>query len=101
MTLDFHAVTSPNAVSSTSSSFVTRNAGQKAEPESPTADRRKSAGRPVGGERRQFGSSHSGLSPAAAELAIAIDQYKLQHRRRYITCEEMLVVINRLGYHKQ
>lgn len=51
-------------------------------------------------ERRQFGSSHANLSPAAAELALAIDQYKLEHRRRYITCEEMLMVINQLGYHR-
>jgi hypothetical protein len=85
---------------------VTRTAGQKTAPESPTSesaalDRRKSAGRPSSSERRQFGSSHAGLSPAAAELAVAIDQYKLQHRRRYITCEEMLVVITQLGYRRE
>jgi hypothetical protein len=51
-------------------------------------------------ERRQFGSSHQGLSEAGRELAVAIDQYKLQHRRRYITCDEMLLVITRLGYSK-
>ena len=106
MTLDFHSATLSNAASSTSPGFVTRNAGQKTAPETPTSesaaiDRRKAAGRPVGGERRQFGSSHSGLSPAAAELAGAIDQYKLQHRRRYITCEEMLVVITQLGYRRE
>ncbi|MGB7345103.1 MAG: hypothetical protein WBD20_12890 [Pirellulaceae bacterium] len=50
------------------------------------------------GERRQFGSSHSGLSPAGHELATAIDQYKLQHHRRYITCDEMLSVLQSLGY---
>ncbi len=49
-------------------------------------------------ERRQFGSSHSDLSPDARELAVAIDQYKLDHRRRYITCEEMFMVIRQLGY---
>lgn len=101
MTIDLHSATLSNAASSTSSGFVMRNAGQKAEPESPATDRRKSPGRPAGGERRQFGSSHSGLSPAAAELANAIDQYKLQHRRRYITCEEMLVVITQLGYRRE
>lgn len=52
-------------------------------------------------ERRQFGNTHYGLSPAARELAEAIDGYKLQHRRRYVTYEEMLQVITQLGYVKQ
>ncbi|WP_235934750.1 hypothetical protein [Candidatus Laterigemmans baculatus] len=52
------------------------------------------------GERRQFASSHQGLSPAARELALAIDRYKLEHRRRYVTFEEMLQVISALGYQK-
>ncbi len=51
-------------------------------------------------ERRQFGNSHSDLSPEARELGLAIDQYKLVHRRRYITYEEMLNVVRSLGYHK-
>lgn len=51
-------------------------------------------------ERRQFGNSHEGLSPEAAELAQAIDQYKLHHRRRFITFEEMLSVVKSLGYHR-
>ena len=49
-------------------------------------------------ERRQFGNSHEGLSPDAAELAQAIDEYKLRHRRRFITFEEMLAVVKSLGY---
>lgn len=49
-------------------------------------------------ERRQFVSSHDGLSPDAKELALAIDSYKLQNRRRYITFEEMLSVVKSLGY---
>jgi hypothetical protein len=49
-------------------------------------------------ERRQFSNSHEELSPEAAELARAIDQYKLYHRRRFITFEEMLGVIKSLGY---
>jgi hypothetical protein len=53
-----------------------------------------------GVERRQFGNSHRGLSPDAQELAEAIDSYKLEHRRRYITFEEMLCVIHDLGYVK-
>jgi hypothetical protein len=49
-------------------------------------------------ERRQFANSYDELSPDAAELARAIDGYKLQHRRRFITFEEMLAVIKSLGY---
>lgn len=52
-------------------------------------------------ERRQFVNSHEDLSPAARELAIAIDEYKLRHRRRFITYEEMLNVVLDLGYGKQ
>jgi hypothetical protein len=51
-------------------------------------------------ERRQFANSHEELSPEAAELARAIDQYKLFHRRRFITFEEMLGVIKSLGYRR-
>lgn len=64
-------------------------------------DRRATGSLPPGrAERRQFGNSHRGLSPAALELAEAIDGYKVQHRRRYITFEEMLRVIQSLGYSK-
>lgn len=51
-------------------------------------------------ERRQFANSHKGLSPEATELATAIDEYKLRHRRRFITYEETLSVIKSLGYHR-
>ncbi|MCA9262890.1 MAG: hypothetical protein KDA60_03535 [Planctomycetales bacterium] len=51
-------------------------------------------------ERRQFADSHAGLSPAAKELAVAIDEYKMVHRRRFISYEEMLTVIESLGYTK-
>ncbi|HEY2882933.1 MAG TPA: hypothetical protein VGJ15_10875 [Pirellulales bacterium] len=51
-------------------------------------------------ERRQFTNSHEGLSPEALELALAIDHYKLAHRRRFITYEEMLNVVKALGYTK-
>lgn len=51
-------------------------------------------------ERRQFSNSHEELSPEARELAIAIDNYKLYHRRRFITFEEMLDVMKSLGYAK-
>jgi len=53
-----------------------------------------------GRERRQFANSHDGMTPEAQELANAIDGYKLRHRRRFITYEEMLAVIKTLGYHK-
>lgn len=58
------------------------------------------SGMPPAVERRQFADSHEGLSPEARELAYAIDSYKLLHRRRFITYEEMLAVIKQLGYHK-
>ena len=68
----------------------------------PFVDRRSydpGVGLPAG-ERRQFSNSHDDLSPEASELAHAIDGYKLSHRRRFITYEEMLSVIRSLGYHK-
>ncbi len=49
-------------------------------------------------ERRQFANNYDELSPEAGELARAIDGYKVQHRRRFITFEEMLAVIKSLGY---
>lgn len=63
-------------------------------------DRRETVKKATGSDRRQFASSHQGLSDDARELALAIDGYKLDHRRRYITFEEMLHVIRELGYHK-
>jgi hypothetical protein len=51
-------------------------------------------------ERRQFTNSHDDLSPDARELALAIDGYKMRHRRRFVDFEEMLAVIKSLGYHK-
>lgn len=51
-------------------------------------------------ERRQFTNSHDGLSPDARELAVAVDQYKSLHGRRFVTYEEMLSVVRALGYKK-
>ena len=51
-------------------------------------------------ERRQFRDSSVGRSSEVAELADAIDQYKLRHRRRFITFEELHDVIVDLGYCK-
>jgi hypothetical protein len=62
---------------------------------------RRASGNPQSGpaiERRQFANSYEDLSPEAADLARAIDGYKLQHRRRFINFEEMLAVIKSLGY---
>ena len=77
------------------------NAPAPVAPEDPSTafvDRRTNARKDDTGERRQFGSSHSGLSDAGRELALAIDQYKLEQHRRYITCDEMLKVMMSLGY---
>jgi len=63
-------------------------------------DRRNtlSPGDAPGRERRQFANSYDELSPDAAELARAIDTYKLSHRRRFINFEEMLAIFKSLGY---
>ena len=71
-------------------------------PNAPFVDRRSydpGVGTPAR-ERRQFTNSHEELSLEARELAQAIDQYKLAHRRRFITYEEMLSVVKSLGYSK-
>lgn len=62
-------------------------------------DRETSQGSPAR-ERRQFADSREELSPEARTLADAIDEYKLVHRRRFITYEEMLQVIKSLGYYR-
>jgi hypothetical protein len=73
-----------------------------AEPSSSFVDRRNygTGAETPSSERRQFTNSHEGLSPEARELALSIDHYKLAHRRRFITYEEMLSVVKALGYHK-
>jgi hypothetical protein len=53
-----------------------------------------------GRERRQFADSHDELSPEGKELARAVDAYKLMHRRRFVTHDEMLAVFKSLGYHR-
>lgn len=66
-------------------------------------DRRQSRddNRPEGiGERRQFSNSYNSENQDVNELALAIDQYKLRHRRRFITFEELHSVVTGLGYHK-
>lgn len=62
-------------------------------------DRRGSAGaQSPGRERRQFSNSYEELSPDAAEFARAVDAYKVRNRRRFISYEEMLLVMKSLGY---
>lgn len=65
-------------------------------------DRRQGnvAFRPNGPERRQFQDSRDSDNTQAVELAEAIDRYKLTHRRRFITYEELHSVISDLGYAK-
>ncbi len=51
-------------------------------------------------ERRQFSDSRNTARPEVDELARAVDQYKLRHRRRFITFEELFDVMASLGYRK-
>jgi hypothetical protein len=63
-------------------------------------DRRARGDEYGGPERRQFRDSHESSHPDIREIAEAIDQYKLQNRRRFITYAELHGVISKLGYHK-
>lgn len=75
---------------------------QQTSEQNPTfVDRRSNSdGSNPGQERRQFSSSHQTLRPEVIELAEAVDQYKLRHRRRFITFEELYDVMAELGYHR-
>jgi len=53
-----------------------------------------------GRERRQFRDGNRSDRPEVVELANAVDNYKMQNRRRFITFEELFDVIAGLGYHK-
>ena len=55
---------------------------------------------PPGAERRQFADGRDGARPEVKELAEAVDQYKLRHRRRFITFDELYDVMASLGYRK-
>jgi hypothetical protein len=55
---------------------------------------------PAGSERRQFRDGTCSDRPEVAELASAIDDYKVANRRRFITFEELFEVMTSLGYHK-
>ncbi len=66
----------------------------------PFVDRRQQSEKAEGGERRQFGNSYHNLSAEGKKLAEAIDNYKIEHHRRYITTDELLGVIGKLGYRR-
>ena len=83
------SVTLPTALSGGSTALETRFVDRRADGSNTIAP---------GRERRQFANSHDELTHDAAELARAIDGYKLRHRRRFITYEEMLDVVKSLGY---
>ncbi len=63
-------------------------------------DRRKKVDGAPGVERRQFLPTYDSARPEVNELAQAIDQYKLHHRRRFITFEELYDIVMALGYHR-
>lgn len=62
--------------------------------------RASQSGSPPGVERRQFATTHQSARPEVNELAQAVDQYKLRHRRRFITFDELYDVMVSLGYHR-
>jgi len=67
----------------------------------PFVDRRQQSDEGYDGpNRRQFRDSHDSARPEVTELAEAVDQYKMRHRRRFITYEELYDVIANLGYKK-
>lgn len=67
----------------------------------PFVDRRQQSSDGYDGpNRRQFRDSHNSTRPEVTELAEAVDQYKMQNRRRFITYEELYDVIASLGYKK-
>lgn len=63
-------------------------------------DRRSTLDGPPGVERRQFSDQRDEQRPEVRELAEAVDQYKLRHRRRFVTFEELFNVMTSLGYHR-
>ena len=63
-------------------------------------ERRNIADGPPGVERRQFSDGRTEQRPEVRELAEAVDQYKLRHRRRFVTFDELFNVMTALGYHR-
>ena len=85
----------PAAPTSAAPSF---GAGTAAFPPSPLDRRGANRGSATGAERRQFGTSHDTGRPEVDELAEAVDRYKLENRRRFITYAELYDVMIGLGY---
>ena len=74
---------------------------QLALPEQTTfIDRRRDGQGSSGLERRQFTPTYDSNRPEVNELARSVDEYKLRHRRRFITFEELYDVMLSLGYHR-
>lgn len=69
-------------------------------PQTTFVDRRSSEPTPSGVERRQFSPSYNSERPEVNDLARAVDEYKMRHRRRFITFEELYDVVVSLGYHR-
>lgn len=69
-------------------------------PSVPFVDRRQAREGAPNLERRQFLTSQPSFRPEVMELSEAVDHYKLTHRRRFITFEELFDVMTELGYHK-
>ena len=63
-------------------------------------DRRHGGDSSNGVERRQFRDGNRSSRPEVAEFADAIDQYKIENRRRFITFNELYDVMVSLGYHR-
>ena len=63
-------------------------------------DRRQCDNGSGGRERRQFRDGNRSARPEVAELADAVDTYKVENRRRFITFEELFDLMQGLGYHK-
>lgn len=77
---------------------------QRDESSDPAADqpfverRGRSEDSPVGAERRQFAGNYDELSPEGKRLSDAIDQYKLHHRRRVVSPDELVAILQSAGY---
>lgn len=49
---------------------------------------------------QQFNCAEENFAHEALELADALEKYKLIHRRRYISFEEILCILHTLGYRR-
>jgi len=94
-TAQFHDTVATMSTSDFSESSPTSNEPSFTDRRNPDRQRKSN-----GLERRQFSDGHNNLSPDAAEIGQAVDQYKLENHRRFVTYEELLNVIKSLGYEK-